>query len=82
MLYYGSPGPEEQESCSAINQRLIQLGIPLTLLSGSWQDRWSGGFRSTADDGAVLCNLSLTASPSKRIDGTTTGGDLTIQIGK
>lgn len=82
MLYYGEPGKEEQDSCSTINQRLGQLGILLTLQPGSWQDRWSGGFRSTADDGAVLCNLSLTASPSKRIDGTTTGGDLTVRIGK
>lgn len=82
MLYYGSPGQEEQESCSAINQRLIQLGIPLTLQPGSWQDRWSGGFRNTADEGAVLCRLSLTASPGKPIDEMTTGGELTIQIGQ
>ena len=82
MLYYGEPGKEEQDSCSTINQRLGQLEIPLILQPGTWQDRWNGGFRSTASDDAVLCKLSLTASPSKRIDGTTTGGDLTVQIGK
>ena len=82
VLYYGEPGKEEQDSCSIINQRLGQLGIPLTLQPDTWQDRWTGGFQNTAGDDAMLCKLSLTASPSKRIDGTTTGGDLTIQIGK
>lgn len=41
-----------------------------------------GGSRSTADDDAVLCSLSLTASPSKRIDELTTGGELTVQVGQ